>query len=510
MPDDGRTAAAAANTSRDSRPHAMPRIAEPIQANGRAPQLGHRANMCASPAAFVRPPCTASAHRDHMFIEGNLSSHKGWMSRFFYVRWVERKRNSWGCEMSWRDNVYTLTPSTPERSPNLISFLEVMREKCYNAPELVKEDLLCHCGFSRKGVELIGDLADRMVKTALLKSMKEGLEEGSLRAAVPPVKMVKKRKAPMPAKKEARRQKKKGASTFEARPAPTTETRRALMPPSSTTPSPTTPTIARAIPEDSLVVSPSGPMATGLLCNLIPNRDVARVRNATNAAVGLFVTQIVAVCSAPPELLLYAGTLTLNSYAGNGLGDEPPHRAQREVNDTRQHFDETLEHCTELEMRLADLEEARAWEERASEVQREVLEAQGQKLAAERAAMSIEKGKTAVEVELGKTKARAAEEIERLKGEATNAEVLGKEKFVNSSEFDDLCAKRSPAYFKSGIQSYVAQFRANGYSEEEHPAPFLSVAPAVEELPDDEEEADDGADEDASRDEATPTNSPEH
>ncbi|KZV23527.1 hypothetical protein F511_36603 [Dorcoceras hygrometricum] len=110
------------------------------------------------------------------------------------------------------------------------------------------------------------------------------------------------------------------------------------------------------------------------------------------------------------------------------------------------------------------------------------------------------------QVELDETKARAVVEIGRLRTEAAEAWGLGKEEFLKSSEFNDLCMKRSLDYFKSGFQSCVAQFRANGYSEEEHPAPFLSMARAVEELPNDEEEAADGADEDALGDEATPPN----
>ncbi|KZV49584.1 hypothetical protein F511_15444 [Dorcoceras hygrometricum] len=94
--------------------------------------------------------------------------------------------------------------------------------------------------------------------------------------------------------------------------------------------------------------------------------------------------------------------------------------------------------------------------------------------------------KTTVEVELDETKARAEAEIGRLRSEASNALGLGKEEFLKSSEFDDVCAKRSLAYFESGFKSCVAQFRANGYSEEEHPAPFLSVARALDVLPDDE------------------------
>ncbi|KZT76762.1 hypothetical protein F511_46215 [Dorcoceras hygrometricum] len=95
---------------------------------------------------------------DHNFIKGNPSSHKGWMSRFFYIKRDGKRRSHWRCDMSWRDNVYTLSPRTPERSPNLTSFLEAMRGKSYNAPELIKEDLLCFFKFSRKGVELSGDL----------------------------------------------------------------------------------------------------------------------------------------------------------------------------------------------------------------------------------------------------------------------------------------------------------------------------------------------------------------
>ncbi|KZV15772.1 hypothetical protein F511_31641 [Dorcoceras hygrometricum] len=236
-------------------------------------------------------------------------------------------------------------------------------------------------------------------------------------------------------------------------PAPTREEHRAPMPPSST------PSVrVRAIPEvpssmvgsrtetgpgrapalnlyeDSLVVSPSGSVAMGLLCNMISNRDVTRVRNTTNfEVVGLFVAQFAA-------------------------------------------------------------EEALVAKKKAIEVELETLTAK----------------KTAVEVELDETKARAEVEIGCLRSEAANAWGLGKEEFLKSSEFEDVCTKRSLAYFESGFKSCVAQFRDNGYSKEEHPAPSLSVARALDELPDDEEEADNGADEDTSGDEATPPNSPEH
>ncbi|KZV32559.1 hypothetical protein F511_36802 [Dorcoceras hygrometricum] len=187
---------------------------------------------------------------DHTFIKGNPSSHKGWMSRFLYIKRTGNKRNPWRCEMSYRDNLYTLTPSTPERSPNLISFLDAMRDKSYNAPELIKEDLLCFFGFSRKGVGFVGDLDRRMGKAEILMAWDEA-EEGSSGAAVPSKKVAKKRKASTPADKEARRQKKKGTSTSGARPVPITEERRVTTPPIPKTeerPDPT-PVITGLFPE---------------------------------------------------------------------------------------------------------------------------------------------------------------------------------------------------------------------------------------------------------------------
>ncbi|KZV21401.1 protein CROWDED NUCLEI 4-like [Dorcoceras hygrometricum] len=180
-------------------------------------------------------------------------------------------------------------------------------------------------------------------------------------------------------------------------------------------------------------------------------------------------------------------------------------QAQREVNDIHRHFDETAEHCTQLEVRLADLEAFSAEEEREVEAletqelriedERAALMAEKRSLVAEKEAITSELDaalvkKTALEVELAETKARAEEEIGRLRSETANAWDLGKEDFLKSSEFDNLCVKKSLDYFKTGFESCVAQFRANGYSEEEHPAPFLNVNRALEELSEGDEEAD--------------------
>ncbi|KZV56852.1 hypothetical protein F511_27411 [Dorcoceras hygrometricum] len=80
--------------------------------------------------------------------------------------------------MHWRDNMYTLTPRTPDRSPKLASFLDAMREK-------------------------------RMGKAEMLKMMEEDAAAGSSGAAVPAKKGPKKRRASTQPDKEARHKNKK-------------------------------------------------------------------------------------------------------------------------------------------------------------------------------------------------------------------------------------------------------------------------------------------------------------
>ncbi|KZV36629.1 hypothetical protein F511_28578 [Dorcoceras hygrometricum] len=216
---------------------------------------------------------------DHTFIKGNPSSHNGMDEPFFFVKRVGKKRDPWKCEMHWRENMFTLTPRTPDRSPNLASFLGVMRGKSYNAPELIQEDLLCFFDFSRRGVELVGDLE-------MLKLMEEEAAAGSSGTAAPSKKAPKKRRASTQPENEARHEKKKK----EARPERIPEESRASMPPKHKAEdrprSPPVITIAEAsspkkkepgrVPpldysKDSLVASPSGAVATRYICHMAPD-----------------------------------------------------------------------------------------------------------------------------------------------------------------------------------------------------------------------------------------------
>ncbi|KZV22955.1 hypothetical protein F511_13025 [Dorcoceras hygrometricum] len=283
---------------------------------------------------------------DHAFIKGNPSSHKGWMSRFFFVKRVEKKRDPWKCDMSWRDNMYTLTPSTPERSPNLDSFLDAMRDKSYSSPELIKEDLLLIFWFIMRGVKLVGDLDERMGKTEMLKALE--VKVGSSRATAPSKKAAKKRRATTPVKKEARREKKKQkeeASTSGALGVSTTETLQATATEKGGG--------SRAISplnlsEDSLVVFLSRAVATRFLCHMVPDRDIGRLGEPR--------TRRLWACLHPTSHRQWLG----------GRGDKTPHPSLTSHERYSPVLDKAMGQHSELVERLEDLEALGAQEKRAA------------------------------------------------------------------------------------------------------------------------------------------------
>ncbi|KZV58409.1 hypothetical protein F511_15843 [Dorcoceras hygrometricum] len=195
-------------------------------------------------------------------------------------------------------------------------------------------------------------------------------------------------------------------------------------------------------------------------------------------------------------------------------------QAQRVANDTHLHFVEAMGHHTKLVAQLEEMKVIRDQEKEAADAVQEALRTQ---LATEHAARATEEEamrselkaslneKTSVEAELEETKARAAEEAECMRDEVTNAWALGKEEFLKSPKFERLCANMLVAYFRSGFEGCVAQFRANGYPEEEHPAPFLDMKKALRDMPEDDEEAaaeEEEEEEDEDKAEATSPSSP--
>ncbi|KZV53653.1 hypothetical protein F511_39724 [Dorcoceras hygrometricum] len=202
--------------------------------------------------------------------------------------------------------------------------------------------------------------------------------------------------------------------------------------------------------KDSLVASPSAVMATRYICNMAPDQDLKVLKRADDAeAVGHFAANIA------------------SAIAWGGGVVKRLTRAHRKMNASRKNFYEAMGRHAEVI--------TWAQEEGAAKAQREALEAE---LAAEKEARAIER--EALVAELEKANAWAGQEAERLKSEA-------KEEFLESPGFDALLAKKAWGYFKDDLWGCLAQFRANGYSEEEHPASFLDLQQALAEVGDEEE-----------------------
>ncbi|KZV40176.1 TMV resistance protein N-like [Dorcoceras hygrometricum] len=302
---------------------------------------------------------------------------------------VGKKRDPWKCEMHWRDNMYTLTPRTPDRSPNLASFLDAMRGNSYNSPELIHEDLQCFFDFSRRGVELVGDLDEQMGKAEMLRLMEEEATAGSSGAAAPSKKATKKRRASTPSEKEARREKKKKeASTSGSRPE--------RIPKEGRVPTP-----SKHITEDR---PKSPPVITIAEAFSLKTKGPGRVPTLDYTQDSLVASPSGVVATSSPSC-----ECNLRS------------------------FDEASGQHAELVARLEELEALRAQDQRAAEAHKKELEAQ---LATEKAAREVTKSelaldkKTAIEIELGETKAHAEEEVGRLKSEAIHAWDLSKEEFL--------------------------------------------------------------------------------
>ncbi|KZV40400.1 hypothetical protein F511_43461 [Dorcoceras hygrometricum] len=347
---------------------------------------------------------------DHSFIKGNPSSHKGWMSRFFFVRRVGEKTGSVRCTGGTMSS-----PFLPEPHPEPQTWPPSSRL----------------CTFSRKGVEFAGDLDERMGKADMLKAMKE--EARATGEVGPPKKTTKKRKVPSSAKEGVQAERrKKSVSTSGTRPEETQERSRAPTPP-------------KATPEET-------PAPT----QAVPTAEDSSSRRRSERPPLLILPRIPWY---PPRRRLWLPAL---------LGPYCP------VRSTCQNFDKALRQHAEAVAKLEELEAYRAQELEEAKTQQELLEAE---LIAEKEARVAEK--EAMRAELEEAKARSEQEAERLKGEA-------REEFLKSPEFDVLLGKRAFSYFKDGFWGCLAQFRANGYSEEEHPASFLDLQQALAKLGDEE------------------------
>ncbi|KZV58727.1 hypothetical protein F511_18481 [Dorcoceras hygrometricum] len=245
---------------------------------------------------------------------------------------------------------------------------------------------------------------------------------------------------------------------------------------------------------------------TGLMCRAgrafasLPVRNWAYVPSWSgfcefaSAELGLCaeLVGLLRVCQCGTGLMCRAGRAfaSLPVVAWGGEMVKRLTKAHQKMNASRDQFNKAMGQHAEVLARLEELETLRSREQEAAAAQREALEAQ---VVAEREAHEAEKAaREMLEAELEEIKSQAARDAERLKLE-------GKEEFLKSPEFDTLLGRKAGGFFKNGFFGCVAQWRANGYPEEEHPASFLDVQQAIAEMPDEDEaqeEEEEGEDED--------------
>ncbi|KZV38444.1 hypothetical protein F511_41143 [Dorcoceras hygrometricum] len=280
---------------------------------------------------------------------------------------------AWHCDMSWFEKPTRRDPPLPAQEYDPSAFLD--------SQDLNREDLLCHFGFSRKGVEVEEDLADRIMKAQLLEAYKKQ-ELGSTKGPSPPL------------EERVKEKRKKLSSGGDKHPRKKTSSTVGVDKEAGT-----------SLPEHSGVEDTSFITHRGELSRRVSNaREVAR--------------------------------------------------------SSRRSLDEMMVQHDKL---MRELEDVRG----ASDVKKRSLM---DKLVASEASV-----------------ARLQEEMKRMQEEAEATWMKRKEYFLKSSEFDQLCSTRALSFFEQGFNGCLAQFRANGYSEAEHPASFLNVLKALEDFPEEGE-----------------------
>ncbi|KZV55924.1 hypothetical protein F511_20746 [Dorcoceras hygrometricum] len=446
------------------------------------------------------------------FIGGNPSSHKGWMSRYFFIRRISGRENFWGCDMSWRDNAHTSPPSPPEQKPNLTKFLEAMRGKCFNAQQLIEEDLLCFFNFSGKKARLIGDLGDRMDKAAMLEALKErrsktksggasssGAQNKEETSSGAPSK--EKREA-SPEKKERRKkrlhEKRDTGSTQESIPEVTISEPEGTINKGPERKSSEEPYTLLDASKISFVSNPSGSASLDFIRHMVPDQDFDQLKRTPDLEVfesaGIHFMQV--RTSSGLRFVLYYHcylTISVQSLAWFGEAASRFSKARAEVIKTKRSYDGVLGRHEVLLKQLEEIQTKENAEKESLTAELESARAKAQTYKAK--AQSLE-----TQVQSLDARSQCAEEenklrlseVEKLQEERANSWALEKEKFLKSKDFDSLCLKKAVMYFDKGFEGCLAQFRANGFSEEEYPASFLNVERALADMPEDQEEGSSG------------------
>ncbi|KZV48863.1 hypothetical protein F511_16670 [Dorcoceras hygrometricum] len=226
----------------------------------------------------------------------------------------------------------------------------------------------------------------------------------------------------------------------------------------------------------SFVSNPSGSASLDFIRHMVPDQDFDQLKRTPDL-----------------EVFESAGLHFMQSLAWFGEAASRFSKAHAEVIKTKRSYDGVLGRHEVLLKQLEEIQTKENAEKESLTAELELARAEAQTYKAK--AQSLE-----TQVQSLDARAQCAEEesklrlaeVEKLQEERANSWALEKEKFLKSKDFDSLCLKKAVMYFDKGFEGCLAQFRANGFSEEEYPASFLNVEQALADMPEDQEEGSSG------------------
>ncbi|XP_073057606.1 uncharacterized protein [Primulina eburnea] len=203
-------------------------------------------------------------------------------------------------------------------------------------------------------------------------------------------------------------------------------------------------------PDISFLAQPDGRGALGMVQHLVSSRDIGILHSAPDSlveesiALGLMQT------------IAWVGEYTIRA-----------HKARTEAQASARSMNDILARHGELTQRIRALKAEH--DDELHGVRCELEGSQDRLKVAEQKIRDLEEA------------ARKREEEDDVIWARKQAE------FIQSSDFDRLCAGKAAVYFEEGFKGCLAQFRANGYSAADHPASFLDSSKALDAMPEEGE-----------------------
>ncbi|KZV51717.1 hypothetical protein F511_13129 [Dorcoceras hygrometricum] len=390
-------------------------------------------------------------------------------------------RIAWYCDMSWSEKPTKRVLPPPAQEYDPVPFLKDACTKCYNARDLVREDLLCHFGFSRKGVAVEGDLADRIMKSYLLEAFKKQGSETS-RGSNPrteeqanhipekPVSSLPEEPANLPPAERTKEKRRKSSSGSEKL------SKRKKASPSIEIDE----EAGTSRPEQSSLeeeMKKAGEEAEEKIKKVQEEAETAWEKKKEDFLKSDEFDRLSATRALSFFQKGFDGCLA--QIRDNGSLPVVNSASDKKITEAlASNFLQVLLWGGELSRRVTKARETA----RSSRRSLEDVMVKHDKLMKE-----IE------DEEMKKAGEEAEEKIKKVQEEAETAWEKKKEDFLKSDEFDRLCATRALSFFQKGFDGCLAQIRDNGYSEAEYPFSFLDVLKSLEALPDDGEAESSGA-----------------